>query len=326
MEAETINNLVEPIAPSPAFQPLELVKETQGKDVLEAFMNSLSPRTREAYRGAFEDFTAYMGVKDRGESVLSLFELSPWEANRRVFNYRSHLMDKNLSSSSINQRLSALRSLTRMARALGAVNWSLEIQGLRKETVRDTKGPGLAGFKMLLDVAGGQSSPKRERDLALLGLAFSLALRRFEILSLDLSDVDLENGLLKIQRKGKRQKEALLIPPETVDLMKTWLAVRGQEEGPFFFNLDHRGRGRLTGQGFYSLLKSLGDQCGVKIHPHGIRHTSITTARQVTGDLYATQVFAGHADPRTTQTYFDDDKKEVAARVSQAITLKASFN
>ncbi len=178
---------------------------------------------------------------------------------------------------------------------------------------------------MLLTVANNEPSPKRERDTALLHLALSLALRRAEMTSLDLGDVDLEKGLLRVQRKGKRQKVELQIPSETLVALKEWVSVRGQVDGPFFSNLDHRGRGRLTGQGLYYLLKQLGGQCGVVVRPHGLRHTAITTARQVTGDLYATQVFAGHADPRTTQTYFDDDKKEVAAKVSQAVALKVAL-
>ena len=154
-----------------------------------------------------------------------------------------------------------------MARALGAVTWALEIPGLKKEAVRDTKGPGLGGFKSLWALADKQPSPKRERDTALLSLALSLALRRAEMISLDLADVDLEKGLLRVQRKGKRQKVDLQIPPETLAVLKEWASVRGQEEGPFFTNLDHRGRGRLTGQGFYYLLKNLGGRCGVEVRP-----------------------------------------------------------
>ncbi len=301
------------------------VEGIQWKEVLNTFMESLSPRTREAYGEAFGDFAGFLGSPSSSQAVFYLFGQVTGEANRLILSYRSHLTTRGLSSSSINQKLSAIRSLVRMARALGAVNWSLEIPGLKKEVVRDTKGPGLAGFKALLAVAGNQPSPKRERDIALLSLALSLALRRAEMISLDVADVDLENGLLRVLRKGKRQKVDLQIPSETLTALKAWVTVRGQEGGPFFTNLDHRGRGRLTGQGLYYLLKQLGGQCGVEVRPHGLRHTAITTARQVTGDLYATQVFAGHADPRTTQTYFDDDKKEVAAKVSQAVALKVAL-
>jgi len=307
------------------FSPLSVVEGSQCKEVLNTFLESLSPRTREAYGEAFEDFAGFTRQPTPDQAVFDLFRQPAGEANRLILSYRSHLTTKGLSSSSINQKLSAIRSLVRMARALGALNWALEIPGLKKELVRDTRGPGLGGFKTLLAVASEQATPKRERDMALLNLALSLALRRAEMISLDLKDVDLVKGILRVQRKGKRQKIELHIPAETLAVLKAWVSVRGQAEGPFFTNLDHRGKGRLTGQGLYYLLKHLGGKCGVQVRPHGLRHTAITTARQVTGDLYATQVFAGHADPRTTQTYFDDDKKEVAAKVSQAVALKAAL-
>ena len=58
-----------------------------------------------------------------------------------------------------------------------------------------------------------------------------------------------------------------------------WLAARGTEAGPLFTNFDRAGKGRrLTGVSLYRIVRGLGEQHGVKVRPHGLRHTAITEA------------------------------------------------
>jgi integrase/recombinase XerC len=61
---------------------------------------------------------------------------------------------------------------------------------------------------------------------------------------------------------------------------------------------------RMTGQGLYHVIRSLGDLAGVRARPHGLRHASITAALDTSnGDVRAAQAHARHANPQTTMRY-----------------------
>ena len=143
----------------------------------------------------------------------------------------------------INRRLAALRSLVKLARTLGLIPWVLEVDGLRTEAYRDTRGPGQAGFRKLLETLAGRSDGKAVRDRALLRLLYDLGLRRAEVVGLDVDDLDLAAGRIAVLGKGRTQKVALSLPRATHEALAAWLAVRGAQPGPLFMALDrvHRG-------------------------------------------------------------------------------------
>jgi len=55
------------------------------------------------------------------------------------------MLTAGLSPSTINRRLSTLRSLTRIFRTVGLIPWVLEVEGERQQKIRDTRGPGVNG-------------------------------------------------------------------------------------------------------------------------------------------------------------------------------------
>ena len=121
---------------------------------------------------------------------------------------------------------------------------------MRAQSYRDTKGPGKEGYRSLLDQAkGSKKEPKRARDAAILHLLYDMGLRRGEVVSLDLDDLDLKAGVLVILGKGRTQKEPLTLPTETGAVLLSWVHVRGEDPGPLFTNLDpaKQGDGRLDG-------------------------------------------------------------------------------
>jgi phage anti-repressor protein len=68
-----------------------------------------------------------------------------------------------------------------------------------------------------------------------------------------------------------------------------WIEIRGKDPGALFCNFHPSGqRTRLTGDGLYKLIRSLGERAGIRTRPHGLRHAAITQALDVTrGDLRA---------------------------------------
>lgn len=121
---------------------------------------------------------------------------------------------------------------------------------------------------------------KAVRDRALLRVLYDLALRRGEVVRLDVADVDLEAGTLSIIGKGKTEPELRTLPEQTKAALVAWLGVRGIAPGALFVNFArHARRGeRLTGAGLYELVRTWGRAVGLVTRSHGIRHTAITQA------------------------------------------------
>lgn len=120
---------------------------------------------------------------------------------------------------------------------------------------------------------------KALRDRAVLRLLYDLGLRRSEVVGLDVDDLDLDAGTVAVLGKGRTQKSSLTLPGPTKEAIRQWLELRGMELGPLFINFDRARKGcRLTGTSLYRIVRSLGEQVGLRVRPHGLRHTAITEA------------------------------------------------
>jgi integrase/recombinase XerC len=293
--------------------------------LLIAFLAGRSPQTWRAYRQDLADFAAFVGVPLPTGAAQQLLAAGPGSANELALRYKADLLGRGLAAATVNRRLAALRSLLKLARTLGLVGWSLEVEGLRTEPYRDTRGPGAVGFRRLLEQLAGRADAKGVRDRALLRLLFDLALRRSEVVRLDLADFDPQAGTVAVLGKGRTAKVALTLPTPTRTALEAWLAVRGQAAGPLFRSLDRagKGNGRLSAAGLYALVRKLGEQVGLKVWPHGLRHAAITEALDRTGgDVRAVQRFSRHRDLRTLMIY-DDRRTDLAGEVARQVAAAA---
>jgi len=292
-----------------------------------SFLRGRNRLTAKGYERDLEDFSAFMNAADIEGAAQILMASGPGEANGLSRDYKAELIGRGLSPATVNRRLSTLRALVKVARTLGLVTWGLEVENVRAVSYRDTRGPGLHGYRALLDAAGKIDGAKGARDVALLHLLFDLGLRRGEVVSLDMVDLDLTAGTLSILGKGRTQKESLTIPVETKKLLTEWLRIRGNDHGPLFTNLDpgHKERTRLTGDGLYKLVRYLGKLAGIRTRPHGIRHAAITEALDLTrGDLRAVARFSRHKKIDTLVIY-DDHRADLAGKVAQMVATSASL-
>ena len=288
-------------------------------------MRSRSLKTREAYSGDLKDFTRFAGKGLPEEAVSFLVQAGPVKSNELVLRYRNDLKERGLKASTINRRVSAIRSVIKLARVLGLVNWSLEVGGERKEPYRDTSGPGRNGFKLMMDELRSRKGKKSVRDLAILRLLHDLGLRRGEVVSLELEHLDLAEGKILVLGKGSEGRIPLTLPEPTRNAMADWIAVRGGEPGPLFPSFDRagKGNGRMTGEAIYYLIRGLGEKVGVKTRPHGIRHLAITEALDLTqGDLRAVQRFSRHRDVRVLNSY-DDNRQDLGGEVARLVAGEA---
>jgi integrase/recombinase XerC len=207
------------------------------------------------------------------------------------------------------------------------VGWALDVEGVRSEAYRDTRGPGRVGFLRIIEQLASRDDAKGARDLALLRCLYDLGLRRAEACRLDVEDLDGQAGTLAVRGKGKTEKVKLTLAPETKTALEAWLAVRGADPGPLFRSLDRgkQGTGRLSGSAVYRIVRGLGERSGIRARPHGLRHASITEALDLTrGDVRAVQRFSRHRDVRILERY-DDNRQDLAGEVSKKVAAAASL-
>lgn len=157
------------------------------------------------------------------------------------------------------------------------------------------------------------------RDRAMLELFYSSGLRLAELVAVDLADVDLPQGLLRV-RQGKGGRERLVpVGSCARDALRDWLPQRlglvaAGETALFIAN--HGGR-----LGARSVQQRLARWCrrgGVHLHPHQFRHACASHLLQNSGDLRAVQDLLGHAQLATTQIYTRLDFQHLAAVYDQA--------
>jgi len=283
-------------------------------ELIGAFLSGKSPKTVEAYKRDLEDFRVFLEAQNLSHVAKIFLCGGLHKANHTALRYKTFLVEeKKLQPTTVNRKLAALRSLTDMAYTLGMINWKVRVKNQKiVSPIRDTRGPGKTGVQKLREEVSKRTDPKGLRDKAIVHLLYDLALRRSEVVGLDLEDVDLEQGTLQILGKGRLQKETLSLPTRTRKVLKDWIEARGDSRGPLFVNFHHNGEvngKRLTSDGLYYIVKHLGTKTGQKVRPHGLRHTSISEAVRKTQaiGMDGTKVlkFSRHKNLNTLQVYID---------------------
>lgn len=145
------------------------------------------------------------------------------------------------------------------------------------------------------------------RDRAMLELLYATGLRVSELCNLDLSDVNLEMGVLRVMGKGGKQrmvpigKSALAAVTDYLTSARSAL-LKGRASRYLFITAQG---GAMTRQNFNKLLGQLGKKVGIfqKLTPHVLRHSFATHLLEGGADLRSVQTMLGHADIATTQIY-----------------------
>ena len=150
------------------------------------------------------------------------------------------------------------------------------------------------------------------RDKAMLEFAYATGMRVTEIISLDIEDVNLEDGYVKCTTSDKERSiplgsMALKALREYVEGARN-IMIKDEENKALFVNVNGR---RLTRQGFWKIVKYYKEQAHIskEITPHVLRHSFATHLLQNGAELKAIQTMLGHSDISSTQVYmqFQDE-------------------
>ena len=166
--------------------------------------------------------------------------------------------------------------------------------------------PSQAQIDVLLN-APDTSTPLGIRDRAMLELLYATGLRVSELVNLDLSQLNLEAGFVRVRGKAGRERVVPLGSQAKakidVYLDQARPALLKHRTSSFVFLT--RSAKPLSRQGFWRLLKQYTKRVadGGAVYPHALRHAFATHLLEGGADLRAVQSMLGHVDIATTQIY-----------------------
>jgi integrase/recombinase XerC len=165
---------------------------------------------------------------------------------------------------------------------------------------------------------GEQSAPGERRradrgvlrDRALVELLYGAGLRVGELVALDVRDVDLHRGDVRVWGKGGKER-VVPLPAAARSALRAYLDGRrraGVLSEPLFPSLrSKKGEAprRLDSRDVRRILRRRADRAGVvdRVHPHRLRHSYATHLLDMGADLRAIQELLGHASLSSTQKY-----------------------
>lgn len=222
--------------------------------------------------------------------------------------YVAAMHEAGYAKTSISRRLASLRSFFRFAQREGFATQN-PAKPLRNPRP-DRKLPHFLTtdeIQKLLD-APPANRPLGLRDRAILETMYSAGLRVGELVTLSDADLDLEQGIVRVRGKGRKERLAHL-GSFAVKALRYWLAVRklhpreaARGQTPVFTNRFGR---RLTTRSVGRMLEKLLAQTGLdnRTTPHTLRHSFATHLLDRGADIRSVQELLGHKSLVTTQIY-----------------------
>lgn len=285
---------------------------------------ALSEATRRNYSQDLDAFAAFLGVPDRPAAAKCLCASSPLDARDLVLRWRTALRDKGEAPSTVNRRLSSVRSLYKHIMGAPLVVPSVKAAPRR----RVQRGNG-GVVKALLAAARAGKGTKALRDVALVLVLADSGLRRAEAASLRVEDLDLPGRVAWVRAKGLQgERAAVDLSQPAVEALRAYFAARGglDPSSPAFVSL-HRcaaWRGPLKADGIHSILVDLSRRAGLahRIRPHDLRRHGAYTLAKNGADAETLRRWGRWADYRTPARYVGEVTEKGRAAVDLLACLR----
>ncbi len=268
----------------------------------------LSRNTIDAYRRDLSRYLQWL----KSEGMGSLKDIG----RREVRAFLGSLKKEGLAPSSIARGLVAVKLFHRFLVNEGYLKVDGTVaMGSPKVWSRLPSVLKLNEVEKLLQVP--DSTPLGIRDKAILELLYATGMRASEVISLELSHLDLDIGYVRCIGKGGKER-IVPIGREATIRLKDYLRrsrPRLSKEGDKGFLFLTRLRKGFTRQSLWKLIKKYALRAGLKgdITPHTLRHSFATHLLEGGADLRSIQEMLGHADISTTQVYTHVDRERLKA-------------
>ena len=292
------------------------LRQCIAKYLAELERRGASQHTLKSYASDLDQFAAYFEVPAQTVPSAAEFDLPI------LREWLSALYDDGLAVTSVRRKVAAVRSLLKFLLQEGLIQKNLATR-LRTPKMRQRLPDVMSEEKTnnLLDsVESGNvvEKPSRERDLAFLEVLYGCGIRVSELVGLNLEDIDLRSGWLRVRGKGNKERQ-VPIGERAIAAVQRYLAARAASPDQRALFLNSRGA-RLSDRQVRRLVKmyALAATGDSTIHPHSFRHAYATHLLSDGADLRAIQELLGHARLSTTQKY-----TQVSLRDLQAVYDRA---
>jgi len=311
---------------------------TDAVSLVQQFVNYLraerhfSPHTSKCYTADLQQFCASLcgptpaatgdetAKPNNGHGARQAMELpadlTAEELNRRLLtvdtdivrNFLAQLRDKNYCKSTVARKLATLRSFYKFLVRRGHLT-SNPVAPIRtpKQDKRLPKCMEVEQIDRLL-ANPDTSTFLGARDRAMLETLYSTGLRVSELVSLNVSDVDLNNSVIRVRGKGKKQR-VLPLGPGAVKAILHCLDMRRNDPRAAQFDTEalfvNKHGQRLSTRSVRRKLDKYLLEAGLdlSISPHTLRHSFAAHMLQRGADLRSVQELLGHQSLSTTQIY-----------------------
>jgi len=279
------------------------------QEQIQDFLNFLdtekgyADNTIAAYRNDLTQFLRYLEQQDR---------YSAWaEVDKdTIISYVLNLKEREYTSSTVARKVAAIKSFFHYLMAEKIIvddpTATLDSPKVKK---RLPKAISREDIERLLAAPAQGTSAKSQRDHALLEMLYASGMRVTELVSLDVSDVNLASDTVRVRGKKTSSKERIIpVGDQALEALRTYVnkgrmqLMRDPDERALFLN--HRGQ-RLTRQGLWLIIKHYVDEVGISedVTPHTLRHSFAAHKLSQGKSLQDIQKLLGHANISTTQVY-----------------------
>jgi integrase/recombinase XerD len=278
---------------------------------LEWLANITNKKTRRAYKIDVGEFSVFTGLTE----PVQLRTVT----RAHVIAWRKDMESRELSPATIRRKLSSLSSLFDYLCERNAVAGN-PVDGVKRPAANGNEGStpalGDAQARKLLD-APSADTLKGVRDRAVLATLLYHGIRREELCSLRVKDMQSRQGVLHFRIKGKREKVRFIpVHPISQRLIGEYLALAGhsaETDRPLFRPVKNNRTGELDrhldpGSVYRNIVMKYGKEAGIAAQVnglcvHSLRATAATNALAHESDIAKVQEWLGHANVSTTRLY-----------------------
>lgn len=292
-----------------------------------AFINYISiekkysAHTVEAYKRDLKSFEKFVKETNNYENqTLCLREVSQIDVKKWVI----ELSKQSISFKSINRKLSALRLYYSFLKKTNQIEVSPFDKGIRPlKTDKKVKLPFSEPEieRVLSSFFSEKSCFEGVRDKTIIELFYATGIRRSELISLKVSDLDFAQKQIKVL--GKRNKERFIpMLPEMENILKTYLDARveiiTEDSGNYLF-LAKNGKKTYTTL-IYRIINSYFRAVTTKkdVSPHVLRHSFASHLLDGGADLNTVKELLGHSSLAATQVYTNSSLAELKKQYQKA--------
>jgi len=242
-------------------------------------------------------------------------QISLIEVQKKDINFYIHfLKEKNLNSSSINRKLSVIKSFYDYLNQINLINLN-ELKTIVTQKLEKNL-PKLLSEKEILHLIDKSKemyvkNPTKNisylRIQVILEILYSTGLRISELLNIKINQVANIKDKLYINGKGNKQR-LVIFNKNALDLLKNWISImikNNKNKNSYLFENIHNIK-VISRQQIYKDLKKLALKANTdveKLSPHSIRHSFASHMLNRGADLRSIQKLLGHSDISTTEIY-----------------------